>query len=116
MPKHDVDFDVRDGSQVAAEQLVDEGAVHLVSPGWLTVIADTILGNCQRSSIHLARKTTKGVPKHEGVVHLMVLDPLARKTTKGVPKHDVDFDVCGMLHRSATSRRGCRTSRLSIRR
>ena len=40
----------------------------------------------------LARKTTKGqakgVPKHEGVVHLMVLDPLARKTTKGVPKHE----------------------------
>ena len=33
MPKHDVDFDVRDGSQVAAEQLVDEGAVHLVCPG-----------------------------------------------------------------------------------
>ena len=39
MPKHDVDFDVRDGSQVAAEQLVDEGAVHLVSPGWLNVNA-----------------------------------------------------------------------------
>ena len=32
MPKHDVNFDVRDGSQVAAEQLVDEGAVHLVCP------------------------------------------------------------------------------------
>ena len=58
MPKHDVDFDVRDGSQVAAEQLVDEGAVHLVCPGWLTVNADTIL----------ASKTTKGVPVHAGAV------------------------------------------------
>ena len=61
MPKHDVDFDVRDGSQVAAEQLVDEGAVHLVCPGWLTVNADSIL----------ASKTTKGVPKHEVAVHLV---------------------------------------------
>ena len=63
MPKHDVDFDVRDGSQVAAEQLVDEGAVHLVCPGWLTVNADTIL----------ASKTTKGVPEHEGAVRPLYL-------------------------------------------
>ena len=106
MPKHDVDFDVRDGSQVAAEQLVDEGAVHLVCPGWLTVNADTILGNCQRRNSILARKTTRGVPKHEVAVHLVspgwltVNDDtilgncqhrsihLARKTTKGVPKHE----------------------------
>ena len=100
----------------ATEQLVDEGAVHLVCPGKSCTYCSSSGVSVPRhgasaAGASLARKTTKGVPKHASRVCPFGLSMEAISTTRCLST--MSMSMSAMVAAELTSRRGCRASRLS---